>query len=73
MPLILVKLLEGRTSAQKKALALAIRDACVEHIAASPETVEVILEEVRAEHWYKAGESLRPYSARLGTETPAGR
>ena len=55
MPVVTVQLWEGRTLAQKRALVRAITDAMVEHAAARPEALHVILQEVPPENWGLAG------------------
>ena len=46
MPYITVKMLEGRTDEQKKALIEKVTDAVVETTGASPERVAIFIEEV---------------------------
>jgi 4-oxalocrotonate tautomerase len=55
MPLVIVKLLEGRTVEQKRALVTAITDAVVEHIGAPVEHVDVIIEDHPRTNWAHAG------------------
>ena len=55
MPLITVKMLDGRTQEQKRELVKAITDAMVEICGAKPEGTSVVIEEVTREHWAVGG------------------
>lgn len=55
MPLITVKMLDGRTQEQKRKLVKAITDAMVEICNAKPEGTSVVIEEVTREHWATGG------------------
>lgn len=55
MPRIIVQAVEGRTLEQKRHLARAITDSVVEAFAVAPETVTIVIEEIRREHMAKAG------------------
>jgi 4-oxalocrotonate tautomerase len=55
MPIITVDMLAGRTDDQKRALAKELTDAIVRTAAASPQTVQVIIRDVPADHWSVAG------------------
>lgn len=55
MPIVTVKLLEGRTDEQKKALIEKMTDVICETVNAKPETVSIIIEEMSKKHFAKAG------------------
>ncbi|MQA08941.1 MAG: 4-oxalocrotonate tautomerase [Pseudonocardiaceae bacterium] len=55
MPRIVVQAYEGRTLDQKRHLVRGITDAVVDAYAVSPETVTVVIEEIRDDHTAKAG------------------
>jgi 4-oxalocrotonate tautomerase len=55
MPVVTVQMWTGRTQTQKKALVRAITDAMVEHAAAKPANLHVIIQEVPKENWALAG------------------
>lgn len=55
MPLIRIELFEGRTPAQKRALAQEITDACVRTLGASPDSVDVIFVDVAKQDWATGG------------------
>ena len=55
MPVVTIQMWSGRSPAQKKALVRAITDAMVEHAAAKPTNLHVIIQEVPAENWALAG------------------
>ena len=55
MPVVTVKLWEGRTVEQKRARCRAITDAMVEHAGARPDALHVIIHEVPRENWARAG------------------
>lgn len=56
MPTIRVELLEGRTSEQKKNLVQALTQACVDTLGSKPESVDVILYDIRPGDWATGGE-----------------
>ena len=56
MPTIRVEMFEGRTPEQKKNLVKALTQACVETIGAKPESVDVILFDIKPTEWATAGE-----------------
>ncbi|SEO22566.1 4-oxalocrotonate tautomerase [Amphibacillus marinus] len=58
MPYITVKLLEGRTTAQKQALVEKVTDAVVETTGASKEKVVVFIEDMKPEHYAVGGQLL---------------
>jgi len=55
MPVVIVEMYEGRTLDQKRALVRAITDAMIEHAAARPDGLHVIIHEVPKENWARAG------------------
>ena len=55
MPVVIVKMLEGRTIEQKRGLVEAVTEAVMEHTGAPAEAVDVIIEEHPRSNWAKAG------------------
>ena len=55
MPLVVVKMLEGRTTEQKRLLAREITDVVVRVTGAPEDQVDVIIEDYPKENWAKAG------------------
>ena len=55
MPLVIVKLYEGRSVEQKRAAAKAITDIVVEVLKTTPEATQVIFEDVKKSDWATAG------------------
>ena len=55
MPFITVKMLEGRTHEQKKALVKEITEAIERTCGAAPENTLVLVEDVSREMWAKGG------------------
>lgn len=55
MPTIRVELLEGRTPEQKKALVQALTEACVSALDSKPESVDVLLYDIRRGDWATGG------------------
>lgn len=55
MPVVTVKLLEGRTDEQKKALVEKMTEVICETVNAKPEAVTIILEEMSKNHYATAG------------------
>lgn len=55
MPIVTVKLLEGRTDEQKKALVEQVTAAVVETVNAKPESVTIIIEEMSKAHYAQGG------------------
>lgn len=56
MPTIRVEMFEGRTPEQKKNLVQALTQACVETIGARPESVDIVLFDVKPGDWATGGE-----------------
>jgi 4-oxalocrotonate tautomerase len=55
MPVVTVQMWTGRTKEQKRALVRAITEAMVQHAAAKPDNLHVIIQEVPKENWGLAG------------------
>jgi 4-oxalocrotonate tautomerase len=55
MPVVIVKMLEGRTVEQKRGLVEAVTEAVVKHTGAPAEHVDVIIEDYPRSNWAKAG------------------
>ena len=55
MPIVTVKLLEGRTDEQKKALVKKVTAAVVETVNAKPEAVTIVIEEMSKNHYATGG------------------
>jgi 4-oxalocrotonate tautomerase len=55
VPVVIVKLYEGRTSEQKRAAAKAITDVIVETLRTTAEATQVIFEDVKRSDWAIAG------------------
>ncbi|MBS7344740.1 MAG: 4-oxalocrotonate tautomerase [Caryophanon sp.] len=55
MPIVTVKMLEGRTDEQKRALVEEVTAAISNSISAPKESVTIIIEEMQKNHFAKAG------------------
>jgi len=55
MPTIHVEMFEGRTLEQKRAFVKAITEAAVKTLGSSPESVDVILTDVKKSDWATGG------------------
>lgn len=55
MPIIQVKLFEGRSIEQKRAFVRAVTEAAQETLGASPESVDILLQEIKREEWATGG------------------
>jgi 4-oxalocrotonate tautomerase len=55
MPVVIVKMLEGRNLEQKRSLVTAITEAVVKHTGAPADQVDVIIEDHARTDWAKAG------------------
>jgi len=55
MPRMIVQAVEGRSLEQKRGLVRAITDGVVDAFAVTPESVTVVIEEIRSDHLSKAG------------------
>lgn len=56
MPTIHVEMFEGRTPEQKKNLVKAITQAVVDTLGGKPESVDIILTDIKRENWATGGE-----------------
>lgn len=56
MPTIRVEMFEGRTAEQKRALVQALTQACVDTIGAKPESVDILLFDIKPSEWATGGE-----------------
>jgi 4-oxalocrotonate tautomerase len=55
MPIVTVKMLEGRTDEQKKALDEKVTAAVAETVNAKPEAVTIVIEEMAKNHYATGG------------------
>ena len=55
MPLVIIKMLEGRSVEQKRRLAKELTNVVVKHTGATDDQVDVIIEDYARENWAKAG------------------
>jgi len=55
MPTINVQMFEGRTLEQKRAFVKAVTEAAVSTLQCSPQSVDIIIQEVKKEDWATAG------------------
>ena len=55
MPIVTIKLIEGRTEEQKKALVEKVTEAIVESVNVKPEAVAIVLEEMAKNHYATGG------------------
>jgi 4-oxalocrotonate tautomerase len=55
MPYVRVEMIEGRTDEQKAKLAQAITAAMVEHAGATPDSVFVVMDDVKKNNWAIGG------------------
>jgi 4-oxalocrotonate tautomerase len=55
MPTINVQLFEGRTLEQKRAFVQAVTEATVNTLGGPPESVDILIHEIKREHWATAG------------------
>ncbi|SFI41697.1 MULTISPECIES: 4-oxalocrotonate tautomerase [Collimonas] len=55
MPTFNVQLFEGRSAEQKRAFVKAITEATCKTLECGPESVDIIIQEVKREHWATAG------------------
>lgn len=56
MPTIRVEMFEGRTPEQKKNLVKALTQACIDTLGAKPESVDVLLFDIKPSAWATGGE-----------------
>ncbi|MGH8354676.1 MAG: 4-oxalocrotonate tautomerase [Pseudomonas sp.] len=55
MPTLNVQLFDGRSSDEKRALVEALTEACCRTLNCPPEAVDILLAEVKREHWATGG------------------
>jgi 4-oxalocrotonate tautomerase len=55
MPTINVQLFEGRTAEQKRAFVQAVTEATVKTLECAPESVDILIHEIKREHWATGG------------------
>lgn len=55
MPMIKVEMFPGRTKDQKRAFAKAVTEAFVTHCGGTPQSVQIIFQDVAKEDWATAG------------------
>lgn len=55
MPTINVQLLEGRTTEQKRAFVKAVTQAACTSLVCKPESVNIIIQDIKKEDWATAG------------------
>jgi 4-oxalocrotonate tautomerase len=55
MPMIKVEMFPGRTKEQKRAFAKAVTEAFVTHCNGTPQSVQIIFQDVAKEDWATAG------------------
>lgn len=55
MPTLHIELLEGRTTDKKRELAQALTERTCEVLGCRPEAVDIILTEIRKDHWATGG------------------
>jgi len=56
MPTIRVEMFEGRSPEQKRNLVKALTQACVETLGSKPESVDVLLYDIKKSDWATGGE-----------------
>ena len=56
MPTIRVEMMEGRTPEQKKNLVKALTQAVIDTLASKPESVDVLLYDIKRSDWATGGE-----------------
>ena len=56
MPTLRVELMEGRTVEQKRALAQALTKAVVETLGSKPESVDILMFDIKRHDWATGGE-----------------
>ncbi|EJK88103.1 2-hydroxymuconate tautomerase family protein [Rhizobium rhizogenes] len=72
MPIVTIKLLEGRSREQKTALMREVTAAVVNSLGVAPPAVRVLLEEVSPEHWSVGGISKAEPVSGGGVTPPTG-
>ncbi|AOV06201.1 2-hydroxymuconate tautomerase [Sporosarcina ureilytica] len=62
MPFIQINMLEGRSADKKERLIREVTDVVAEVLEAPEESVRIMIQEMKAEHWGIAGESVKKRS-----------
>lgn len=68
MPVVNVKMLEGRTADQKRQLVAAITESMASICHADPELTMVIIEDIPKDHWARGGIMLEDRMSSLSSE-----
>ncbi|MBS0446726.1 MAG: 4-oxalocrotonate tautomerase [Proteobacteria bacterium] len=55
MPTLRVEMFEGRTAEQKRALAKELTDACVRVLGGSPDSVDILIYDIKRSDWATGG------------------
>ncbi|CAN5784701.1 hypothetical protein BH11PSE12_BH11PSE12_21940 [soil metagenome] len=55
MPIINIQLLEGRSAEQKRAFVKAVTEVTSTTLACSPESVQILIQDIKKEDWSSAG------------------
>ena len=55
MPIVQIDMLEGRTDDQKRTMVRTVTEAICEALEAKPETIRIIVRDMRREHYAVAG------------------
>lgn len=71
MPILVMHLMQGRTSEQKKRAAAAVTDALVSSLGVKPESVRILISELQPDGFYVAGEA--PMMAAPAPRDPTSR
>lgn len=64
MPILNISLIAGRSDEQKEDLIKKVTDACVSALDVKPDTVRIMLNDIDAQNFGVAGESVRAKRAR---------
>jgi len=68
MPIVTIKIVEGRTKEQKHKLLETVTDAVVDSLDAAPETVRVVIEEMANDHFGIGGLPVLQYRLKKAKE-----
>ena len=63
MPIIEMHLMEGRTAEQKSKAAIAVTQAISEALGVSPDSVRILIHELRDDGFYVAGKTIKQRAA----------
>jgi len=64
MPMVRIEMMAGRTEEQKRDMVAQVTNVLVETIAAKPESVQIVIDEIQPTHWAVAGEIVADQRAR---------